>query len=98
MLMEKETVEAFHMSGRVHDCGDKLGYLKAIVDYAMRDEQLGEEFEAFLKEIFKGANIKSYLINLLVYNYELYLRAFFNCLFNRYKKRHIMWRFLCLKC
>jgi UTP--glucose-1-phosphate uridylyltransferase len=48
MLMEKETVEAFHMSGRVHDCGDKLGYLKAIVEYAMRDEQLGEEFEAFL--------------------------------------------------
>jgi UTP--glucose-1-phosphate uridylyltransferase len=40
------------MSGRVHDCGDKLGYLKAIVDYAMRDEQLGEEFEAFLQAKF----------------------------------------------
>ncbi|AUJ68914.1 MULTISPECIES: UTP--glucose-1-phosphate uridylyltransferase GalU [unclassified Pseudoalteromonas] len=49
MLMEKETVEAFHMSGRSHDCGDKLGYLKAIVEYAIRDEQLGEEFSQFLK-------------------------------------------------
>ncbi|WP_288988871.1 UTP--glucose-1-phosphate uridylyltransferase GalU, partial [uncultured Pseudoalteromonas sp.] len=30
-LIAQETVEAFHMSGRSHDCGDKLGYLKAIV-------------------------------------------------------------------
>ncbi|KJY94065.1 MULTISPECIES: UTP--glucose-1-phosphate uridylyltransferase GalU [Pseudoalteromonas] len=49
MLMEQETVEAFHISGRSHDCGDKLGYLKAIVEYAIRDEQLGEEFSQFLK-------------------------------------------------
>ncbi|TMN37457.1 UTP--glucose-1-phosphate uridylyltransferase GalU [Pseudoalteromonas sp. S2755] len=49
MLMEQETVEAFHMSGRSHDCGDKFGYLKAIVEYAIRDEQLGEEFSQFLK-------------------------------------------------
>ena len=43
-LMAQETVEAFHMSGRAHDCGDKLGYLKAIVEYGMRDEKLGKEF------------------------------------------------------
>lgn len=51
MLMEQETVEAFHMSGRVHDCGDKMGYLKAIVEYAMRDETLGEEFTKFVKSL-----------------------------------------------
>lgn len=51
MLMEKETVEAFHMSGRSHDCGDKLGYLKAIVEYSMRDENLGEEFTSFVTEL-----------------------------------------------
>ncbi|WMS94906.1 UTP--glucose-1-phosphate uridylyltransferase GalU [Pseudoalteromonas sp. HL-AS2] len=48
-LMESETVEAFHMSGRSHDCGDKLGYLKAIVEYSMRHETLGEEFTEHLK-------------------------------------------------
>ena len=47
-LMAQETVEAFHMSGRSHDCGDKLGYLKAIVEYSMRDDKLGEEFSQFL--------------------------------------------------
>ncbi len=48
-LMESETVEAFHMSGRSHDCGDKLGYLKAIVEYSLRHETLGEEFTEHLK-------------------------------------------------
>lgn len=51
MLMEQETVEAFHMSGRVHDCGDKMGYLQAIVEYAMRHETLGSEFTQFVKNL-----------------------------------------------
>lgn len=50
-LMESETVEAFHMSGRSHDCGDKLGYLKAIVEYSMRHESLGDEFTEHLKSL-----------------------------------------------
>ena len=50
-LMKTEVVEAFHMSGRAHDCGDKLGYLKAIIEYGMRDEKLGDEFSEFLNDI-----------------------------------------------
>jgi len=50
-LIAQETVEAFHMSGRSHDCGDKLGYLKAIVEYSMRHESLGEEFTEHMKEL-----------------------------------------------
>lgn len=42
MLMEKETVEAFHMTGKSHDCGSKLGYMKANVEYALRHDELGE--------------------------------------------------------
>jgi len=49
-LIAQDTVEAFHMSGLSHDCGDKLGYLKAIVEYSMRDEKLGEQFTAFMNE------------------------------------------------
>ena len=54
-LMQHEIVEAFHMSGRAHDCGDKLGYLKAIVEYSMRDENLGEEFTDFVTEMVAPA-------------------------------------------
>ncbi|MCK8104703.1 UTP--glucose-1-phosphate uridylyltransferase GalU [Pseudoalteromonas sp. 2CM36K] len=50
-LIAQETVEAFHMSGRSHDCGDKLGYLKAIVEYSLRHETLGEEFTEHLKAL-----------------------------------------------
>lgn len=53
MLMEDQQVNAFHMSGKSHDCGSKLGYMQAFVEYGMRHESLGEDFTAFLKEMVK---------------------------------------------
>ncbi|MCL4113062.1 UNVERIFIED_CONTAM: hypothetical protein GTU68_049984 [Idotea baltica] len=50
MLMETEDVNAFHMSGKSHDCGSKLGYMKANVEHALRHPDLGEEFTAYLKD------------------------------------------------
>ena len=50
MLIEKETVEAYHMKGKSHDCGNKLGYMQAFVEYGIRHNTLGEEFKAWLKE------------------------------------------------
>lgn len=49
-LMEQETVEAFHMSGKSHDCGDKLGYMKAFVQYGLRHASEGEDFTQWLKQ------------------------------------------------
>jgi UTP--glucose-1-phosphate uridylyltransferase len=54
MLMKLETVEAFHMTGKSHDCGSKLGYMKANVEYGLRHAELGEDFKAYLQEIVKG--------------------------------------------
>jgi UTP--glucose-1-phosphate uridylyltransferase len=51
MLMEKETVEAFHMTGKSHDCGSKLGYMKANVEYGLRHPELADDFKAYLQEI-----------------------------------------------
>ncbi|CRY53290.1 MULTISPECIES: UTP--glucose-1-phosphate uridylyltransferase GalU [Yersinia] len=50
MLMEQEPVEAFHMTGKSHDCGDKLGYMKAFVTYGVRHTTEGENFAAWLKQ------------------------------------------------
>jgi UTP--glucose-1-phosphate uridylyltransferase len=50
-LMKVETVEAFHMTGKSHDCGSKLGYMMANVEYGMRHPELAEDFKAFLKGI-----------------------------------------------
>ena len=40
MLIEKETVEAFHMTGETFDCGDKIGYMEAFVEYGIRHEKI----------------------------------------------------------
>ncbi len=50
-LMEHEQVDAYYMKGKSHDCGSKLGYMKANIEYAMRHPELGEEFKAFVKEL-----------------------------------------------
>ncbi len=50
MLMDKETVNAFHMTGKSHDCGSKLGFMKANVEYATRHPELGKAFKKYLKE------------------------------------------------
>lgn len=34
-----------------HDCGSKLGYLKTIVDLALRHEDLKDDFKAYLKKV-----------------------------------------------
>jgi len=50
-LMNSETVEAFHISGKLHDCGSKLGYMKACVEYGLRNQELGAELKTFIKEL-----------------------------------------------
>jgi len=47
-LMKIETVEAFHMTGKSHDCGSKLGYMMANVEYGLRHPSLGDDFKAYL--------------------------------------------------
>lgn len=52
-LMALETVEAFHMTGKSHDCGTKLGYMKANVEYGLRHPELQERFRDYLQALMK---------------------------------------------
>ncbi len=45
-LRHLETLEAYHLKGKSHDCGSKLGYMLANVEYAMQSSQMGEEFKS----------------------------------------------------
>jgi UTP--glucose-1-phosphate uridylyltransferase len=47
-LLELETIEAYQLIGRSHDCGTKIGYMMANVTYATRHPEIGEKFKAFL--------------------------------------------------
>ncbi|MGO9991296.1 MAG: UTP--glucose-1-phosphate uridylyltransferase GalU [Steroidobacteraceae bacterium] len=48
-LMQREDVFAFEFEGKRYDCGSKLGYLQATVEYGLKHASLGVEFAAYLK-------------------------------------------------
>ncbi len=48
-LMQREPVYAFEFEGKRYDCGSKLGYLQATVEYGMKHPSLGKEFGEYLK-------------------------------------------------
>jgi UTP--glucose-1-phosphate uridylyltransferase len=49
-LMLREAVYAYEFEGKRYDCGNKLGYLQATVEYGLNHTSLGAEFAAYLKE------------------------------------------------
>lgn len=54
-LMKIETVEAFHMTGKSHDCGSKLGYMAAFVEYGMRHQEKGADFSRYLRDLIANS-------------------------------------------
>lgn len=50
-LMKEEIIEAYQMSGKTHDCGSKLGYLEAVLHYALKHPQLGTDFKTLIHNI-----------------------------------------------
>jgi UTP--glucose-1-phosphate uridylyltransferase len=48
-LLKKERMYAYVFEGRRHDTGDKLGFLKATVEFALQRPDLGGEFREYLK-------------------------------------------------
>lgn len=51
VLARNGKVYAYNFKGQRYDTGNKLGYLKAVVEFALRREDLGADFRAYLKEI-----------------------------------------------
>ncbi|WP_305857842.1 UTP--glucose-1-phosphate uridylyltransferase GalU [Balneatrix alpica] len=50
-LIGEEGVMAYEFPGIRYDCGSKLGYLKANVEFGLRHPELGKGFGAYLKEL-----------------------------------------------
>lgn len=43
-LMKQQPVDAYCMIGKSHDCGNKIGYMNAFAEYALRDPENGAAF------------------------------------------------------
>jgi UTP--glucose-1-phosphate uridylyltransferase len=50
-LLKHEPVYAYRFKGRRYDAGNKLEYLMATVDFALRREDLGAGFRDYLKSL-----------------------------------------------
>jgi len=50
-LLQYEKVLAYRFAGKRYDCGSKLGYMKANVEFALRHPEIGAEFAEYLKQV-----------------------------------------------
>ena len=48
-LLKTEKIYGFTFEGKRHDAGDKLGFLKATVEFALKRKDLGKDFREYLK-------------------------------------------------
>jgi UTP--glucose-1-phosphate uridylyltransferase len=50
-LMQREPVYAFEFEGKRYDCGSKLGYLQATVEFGLKHPSLGGDFASYLRDL-----------------------------------------------
>jgi UTP--glucose-1-phosphate uridylyltransferase len=50
-LMKDEAVYAYAFDGKRYDCGSKLGYLEATVEFGLKHENLGDQFANYLARL-----------------------------------------------
>jgi UTP--glucose-1-phosphate uridylyltransferase len=51
LLLQSEKLYGYVFEGKRHDTGDKLGFLKATVEFALKRPDLGHDLRAWLKEL-----------------------------------------------
>src|SRR5512142_1981562 len=51
LRMKKLPIYAYEFTGVRHDAGDKLGFLKATVDFGLKNQEFGEAFRDYLKKL-----------------------------------------------
>jgi UTP--glucose-1-phosphate uridylyltransferase len=51
LLLQSEKVYGYVFEGKRHDTGDKMGFLKATVEFALKRSDLGGEFRDYLKTL-----------------------------------------------
>lgn len=57
-LVSKEAMYAYNFEGRRYDVGNKLGFLSATVDFALKRDELKEDFLSYLKNIINNDKLE----------------------------------------
>jgi UTP--glucose-1-phosphate uridylyltransferase len=51
LLRAGEKIYGYTFEGKRHDTGDKLGFLKASVEFALKRQDMGKQFADYLKSL-----------------------------------------------
>ena len=51
MLLGQQSIFAYQFEGKRYDCGDKLGFMKANIEFSKKHSEIGKEFIEFLKSL-----------------------------------------------
>ena len=54
LLLKRENIIAYVIDGKRYDIGNKLDYLKTIVEFGLKRREFSEDFLAFLKDIINN--------------------------------------------
>jgi UTP--glucose-1-phosphate uridylyltransferase len=57
-LLKDEQVLCYEFKGKRYDCGSKLGYMQATVEYGLKHPELSEDFKTYLQELLKNNVVK----------------------------------------
>ena len=50
-LIAEQDVSGYVFHGKRYDCGSKIGYLKATVEYGMQHQEVGQHFTEYLRDL-----------------------------------------------
>ena len=50
-LMQYENILAYRFAGKRYDCGSKLGFMKANVEFALKHPEISQDFSAYLNSL-----------------------------------------------
>ena len=67
-MNSEHQVFAYDFIGNRYDVGEKLGFVKTTIEYALKDESMKDELKQFIKNLI--------LINMKRHTEILFLRAF----------------------
>jgi UTP--glucose-1-phosphate uridylyltransferase len=51
LLLRKKPIYGYEFEGKRYDCGTKLGFLKATIDFGLKHKELNGEFREYLKNL-----------------------------------------------
>ena len=49
MLLDKQSVYAYKFEGTRYDCGSKLGYIQASIQYALKDFDISKDLKSYIQ-------------------------------------------------